>query len=70
MNKEIVDIVQEFYIVDYHKSMTRIAELNVNSLKEQGHHTVVYLTDLEDNLMVNRVSEDEFLSHFSNKLEE
>ena len=70
MNKEIKEIVQEFYIVDYHKSMTRIAEFNVNNLKEQGHHTVVYLTDLEDNVMVNRVSEDEFLSHFSNKLEE
>ena len=70
MNKEIKEIVQEFYIVDYHKNMLESAEVIVNSLKDKGYHTMIYLTDLEDNLMVNRVSEDEFLSHFSNKLEE
>jgi hypothetical protein len=70
MNKEIEEIVQEFYIVDYHKNMLESAEVIVNSLKDKGYHTMIYLTDLEDNLMVNRVSEDEFLSHFSNKLEE
>ena len=70
MKKEIEEIVQEFYIVDYHKNMLESAEVIVDSLKGKGYHTMIYLTDLEDNLMVNRVSEDEFLSHFSNKIEE
>ena len=56
---------QEHYVVDYHKGMVELAEVVMNSLKDKGHHTVVYLTDMEDNLMVNRVDEDEFLMHFS-----
>ena len=56
---------QEYYVVDYHKGMVELAEVVMNSLKDKGHHTVVYLTDMEDNLMVNRVDEDEFLMHFS-----
>lgn len=59
------EIEQEFYILDYHKDMVNEAEVIINELKSKGCHTVIYLTDLEGNLMLNRVDEDEFLSHFS-----
>ncbi len=56
---------QEYYVVDYHKNMVELAEVTMEHLKKEGHHTVVYLTDLEDNFMINRVDQDEFLRHFS-----
>lgn len=59
-----------YYIIDYGKDsrdeITKMAETVVNSLKEQGCHIVIYLTDLPNSLMVTEATEDEFLEHFTN----
>ena len=54
-----------YFIIDYGRDMLDVAEVIVNDLKEKNFHTVIYLTDLPDNLMVNEVDQDMFLSHFS-----
>jgi hypothetical protein len=54
-----------YFIIDYGRDMLDIAEVNVNYLKEQKFHTVIYLTDLPDNLMVNEVTQEMFLDHFA-----
>jgi len=54
-----------YFIIDYGRDMLEVAEVIVNDLKAKNYHTVIYLTDLPDNLMVNEVDQDMFLSHFS-----
>jgi hypothetical protein len=54
-----------YFIIDYGRDMLDIAEVNVNYLKEKNFHTVIYLTDLPDNLMVNEVTQEMFLDHFA-----
>ncbi len=53
-----------YYIVDYGKETVELAQKVVNDIKDNGGHVVVYLTDLDHALMVQFVSEDEFLEHF------
>ena len=55
----------KYYIVDYGKDMLECAEALVNKLKEDKHHVVVYLTDMEYLCSAMEISEDEFLSHYS-----
>ena len=59
-----------YYIIDYGKDMLELAEVMVGHLKEKNYHTVIYLTDLPDNLMVNEVDQDMFLEHFALSIEE
>ena len=54
-----------YFIIDYSRDMLELAEVNVNYLKENNYHTVIYLTDLPDNLMVNEVTQEKFLDHFA-----
>jgi len=54
-----------YYIVDYGKDTLKIAEVVMQHLHDNNHHTVVYLTDLDNAFMVQEVSEDDFLEHFS-----
>jgi len=54
-----------YFVIDYGKDMVELAEVNVNYLKENNYHTVIYLTDLPDNLMVNEVTQEKFLDHFA-----
>ena len=54
-----------YFVIDYGKDMVEIAEVNLNYLKENNYHTVIYLTDLPDNLMVNEVTQEKFLDHFA-----
>jgi hypothetical protein len=54
-----------YFIIDYGRDMLELAEVNVNYLKENNYHTVIYLTDLPDNLMVNEVTQEKFLDHFA-----
>jgi len=54
-----------YFIIDYGRDMLELAEVNVDYLKENNYHTVIYLTDLPDNLMVNEVTQEKFLDHFA-----
>jgi len=56
---------QKYYVVDYGKDMLDYAECLVDKLKEDNHHVVVYLTDMEFYVSAMEIDEDEFLSHYS-----
>jgi len=60
----------KYYILDYGKETTWIAESIMEQLKDKGHHTLIYLTDLDNSFMVTEVTEDEFLDHYSVMLED
>jgi len=59
-----------YFIIDYGKDMLDLAEVVVAELKSKNFHTVIYLTDLPENLMVNEVDQDMFLEHFALSIEE
>jgi hypothetical protein len=56
----------KYAIVDIGKNMTFYCKTIEAELKKDGIHYVIYLTD-QDNLMcVEFITEDEFLDHFKN----
>ena len=60
----------KFYIIDYGKDTVELAESIIEYLKENGNHIVIYLTDLPNALMVNEITQDEFLDHFTATLKD
>ena len=60
----------KFYIIDYGKDTVELAESIIEYLKENGNHIVIYLTDLPSELMVNEITQDEFLDHFTATLKD
>lgn len=60
----------KFYIIDYGKDTVELAESIIEYLKENGNHIVIYLTDLPSALMVNEITQDEFLDHFAATLKD
>jgi hypothetical protein len=60
----------KFYIIDYGKDTVELAESIIEYLKENGNHIVIYLTDLPSSLMVNEITQDEFLDHFTATLKD
>ena len=60
----------KFYIIDYGKQTTELAEYQINMLKEAGAHVVIYLTDLPSVLMIQEIEQEEFLDHFANSLKD
>ena len=56
----------KYAIVDIGKNMASYCSVIEAELKKDGIHHVIYLTD-QDNLMcVEFITEDEFLDHFKN----
>lgn len=53
-----------YFIIDYGRDMLEIAEVNLNYIKENNYHVVIYLTDLPDWISVNEVTQEKFLDHF------
>lgn len=54
----------KYYILDYGKNVEPMASKVLKLLMEETKHVVVYLTDLDNALMVQEVEEDEFLNHY------
>jgi hypothetical protein len=47
-------------------NMTQIGHAVEVELKKDGHHLVVYLTDMPHLLCVEELTEDQFLDHYKN----
>jgi hypothetical protein len=46
--------------------MSEVGKAVETELKKDGHHIVVYLTDMPTLLCVEELNEDQFLDHFKN----
>lgn len=57
-----------FYLIDMGAKMSAIGSVIEAELKKDGHHIVVYLTDMPTLLCVEELNEDQFLDHFKNTL--
>ena len=57
-----------FYLIDMGANMSAIGSVIEAELKKDGHHIVVYLTDMPTLLCVEELTEDQFLDHFKNTL--
>jgi hypothetical protein len=55
----------KYYIVDYGKDTTDLAELLIHHLREQDHHVLVALTDLNNYVAAEEIDEDSFLDMFN-----
>jgi hypothetical protein len=58
--------VMAFYLIDMGAKMSEIGKAVETELKKDGHHLVVYLTDMPTLLCVEELNEDQFLDHFKN----
>ena len=54
----------KYYIVDYGKEVTDLAQLVINNLREDEHHVLVALTNLEKYLSIEEITQDDFLDYF------
>lgn len=57
-----------FYLIDMGAQMSAIGKAVEEELRKDGHHIVVYLTDMPTLLCVEELNEDQFLDHFKNTL--
>jgi hypothetical protein len=57
--------MDKYYILDTGKNMTSFAVAIEKTLKENGDHTIFYLTDADGLLCLEEITEDEFLDHYS-----
>lgn len=55
-----------FYMIDMGPNMTQLGQAVETELKKDGHHLVIYLTDMPNLLCVEELNEDQFLDHFKN----
>ena len=55
-----------YYLIDMGPNMTQIGYAVEMELKKDGHHLVVYLTDMPHLLCVEELTEDQFLDHYKN----
>jgi hypothetical protein len=55
-----------FYLIDMGGKMSEIGSVIEKELKKDGHHIIVYLTDMPTLLCVEELNEDQFLDHFKN----
>lgn len=55
-----------YYLLDMGHNMASLASLVEAELKKDGHHYVIYLTDMEGLMCVEELTEDQFLDHFKN----
>lgn len=55
-----------YYLIDMGTNMTQIGHAVEVELKKDGHHLVVYLTDMPHLLCVEELTEDQFLDHYKN----
>ena len=55
-----------FYMIDMGPNMTQLGHAVETELKKDGHHLVIYLTDMPNLLCVEELNEDQFLDHFKN----
>lgn len=55
-----------FYMIDMGPNMTHLGHAVEAELKKDGHHLVIYLTDMPNLLCVEELNEDQFLDHFKN----
>lgn len=55
-----------FYLIDMGVNMTQIGHAVEVELRKDGHHLVVYLTDMPNLLCVEELTEDQFLDHYKN----
>jgi hypothetical protein len=58
--------VMAFYLIDMGVKMSEVGKAVETELKKDGHHIVVYLTDMPTLLCVEELNEDQFLDHFKN----
>jgi|LakMenEpi06Jul12_1017403.scaffolds.fasta_scaffold36175_1 hypothetical protein len=55
-----------FYLIDMGHKMSHIGSIVEEKLRNEGHHLIVYLTDMPFLLCVEELTEDQFLDHFKN----
>jgi hypothetical protein len=56
----------KYAVVDMGKNMASYCHAVQDQLEREGVHFVLYLTDMDNLMCVEFVSEDEFLDHFKN----
>jgi hypothetical protein len=56
----------KYAVVDMGKSMAAYCNAIQDQLEREGVHYVLYLTDMDNLMCIEFVSEDEFLDHFKN----
>lgn len=55
-----------FYLVDMGKDLLTVGAGIEAQLKKDGHHYIIYHTDLPSLLCVEELTEDQFLDHYKN----
>ena len=55
----------KYYIVDYGKDTTDLAEILINHLRDKDYHVLVALTDLDNYVAAEEIDEDSFLDMFN-----
>lgn len=58
--------MNKYFVIDTGENMKHYAEALEKSLKSQGFHYILYLTDQPDLFCCEEVSEDDFLDHARN----
>jgi hypothetical protein len=56
----------KYAVLDMGKNMAAYCSALQNQLEREGVHFVLYLTDMDNLMCIEFVSEDEFLDHFKN----
>lgn len=59
--------MSNYYLLDTGKDMLPYARLVEGELIKDGHHVVKYLTDVDNLLCIEEITEDAFLDHYANK---
>ena len=55
-----------FYLIDMGVNLAHLGSVIEAELRKDGHHLVIYLTDMPGLLCIEELTEDEFLDHFKN----
>ena len=53
-----------FFLIDMGKNLAHLGSVIEAELRKDGHHIVVYLTDMPTLLCIEEITEDQFLDHF------
>ena len=53
-----------FFLIDMGKNLAHLGSVIEAELRKDGHHLVIYLTDMPTLLCIEEITEDQFLDHF------
>jgi hypothetical protein len=67
LQKNVKRKKMRFFVLDYGKEMINEGKILTDYLERNDFHHIIYLTNADNLICMEEVSEDEFLNHFKNK---